>query len=149
MTEPSDRASGETRSSPRIETNEALTLLADDCRREILLELLERAPETSLRIASDAGGRSAESSERPSGGDTTPSGGATDDPSDGDETRYEPKRPAVELYHNHLPRLAAKDVISWDEQAGVVERGSAFPAIRPFVARLDQHSDELPSDWRD
>ena len=133
MTEPSDRASGETRSSPRIETNEALTLLADDCRREILLELLERAPETSLRIASDAGGRSAESSERPSG----------------DETRYEPKRPAVELYHNHLPRLAAKDVISWDEQAGVVERGSAFPAIRPFVARLDQHSDELPSDWRD
>lgn len=109
--------------SGRIETSEALALLADDRRRRLLLELLECDPEDDVRVGHGIV-----------------------------ETGV-----AVELYHNHLPRLAEADVITWDDEEDVsgdgegevVGRGGAFDDLRPFVERLDQHSDELPDDWRD
>lgn len=151
MSDATDEASDASASASRIGTNEALTLLADDCRRRILIELLERAPDETVRIRPDAGGLFAEPSERPSEADRALSVSESDeprhDPGGTEDIGCDPNRLAVELYHNHLPRLAAEGVISWDEEADAVERGTAFPTVRPFVERLDQYDEELPSDW--
>ncbi|MFW5950153.1 MAG: transcriptional regulator [archaeon] len=107
----------------RIATSEALSLIADDRRRRLLLDLLECDPDEDVRVRHGS-----------------------------EETGV-----AVQLYHNHLPRLAAVDVITWNsgtddawnDEGDVVGRGDAFDELRPFVERLDQYSDELPGDWRD
>ncbi|WP_418280362.1 DUF7344 domain-containing protein [Halorubrum sp. DTA98] len=135
MSDTTDEGSDTVGSSPRIGTDEALTLLADGCRRRLLIELMEREPDDSVRIRPDADDSRVDTNELPSDGGTDDVDRAFD-------------RLAVELYHNHLPRLAAEDVISWDEEDDAVERGTAFSELKPFVERLDQHREELPSDWR-
>ncbi|GAB7011574.1 DUF7344 domain-containing protein [Halorubrum trueperi] len=109
-----DRPDESARDFTRIETNEALALLANDRRRRLLLELAERESDDDFQVELDDAETDA----------------------------------AVELYHNHLPRLADAGVIAWDPDEGVVKRGGAFADIRPFVERLDEYSDELPGDWR-
>lgn len=118
-----------------LTTAEALKLLADGERRHILKELRNRAPddgidlqeaETLLKIAQQTRGEPADS-----GGDA-----------DVDVEQLE-----VELRHNHLPRLAERNVIEWDETSGAITRGPAFERISLFIEILDEHSDELPDDW--
>lgn len=56
-------------------------------------------------------------------------------------------RTLLRYYHVHLPKLAALDLIEWDRERGEVRRGPAFEEVRPLVALLDEHADELPGEW--
>jgi hypothetical protein len=53
---------------------------------------------------------------------------------------------AVELHHTHLPKLAAADLIEWDQSAGVVRRGPKFPAVQPALDALQETAPAFPSD---
>ncbi|WP_254271850.1 DUF7344 domain-containing protein [Haloarcula marina] len=52
--------------------------------------------------------------------------------------------PVIELYHSHLPKLDAADLVDWDRQRGVVSRGPAFGEVRPVVELLAENAHELP-----
>jgi hypothetical protein len=51
------------------------------------------------------------------------------------------------IYHTHLPKLAEYGFIEWDRERSEVERGPNFDEIRPLLELLDEHEDELPTDW--
>ena len=53
----------------------------------------------------------------------------------------------VELYHTHLPKLAAAGYVEWDEEGHTIRRGPKFDAIAPLVCLMDDHRDELPAGW--
>ncbi|MDF9747902.1 DUF7344 domain-containing protein [Natrinema salsiterrestre] len=50
----------------------------------------------------------------------------------------------IQLYHNHLPRLAEGDYIVWNQDTGEVRKRPKFDEIRPLLELLDSHADELP-----
>jgi hypothetical protein len=118
----------------QLDDSEALRLLASEERRRLLVELHERDSEELplgyddvvelVRTADDASVATGPSSKETAGTD-----------------QHE-----IELYHNHLPKLAAKSVISWNETAETITPGSAFEDLRPFVkwfaARRDDETEE-------
>lgn len=53
----------------------------------------------------------------------------------------------VMMNHVHLPKLAEYGFIEWDSEAHEVQKGERFEEIRPLLELLDDHRDELPSDW--
>lgn len=53
----------------------------------------------------------------------------------------------INLFHNHLPRLAQAGFIDWDRERGVVTRGPRFHEIAPLVDLMLAHQDELPANW--
>lgn len=57
------------------------------------------------------------------------------------------ERPAVELYHNHLPKLDTTGFVDWDDETNTVARGPRYEEIRPALAVLQANRDELPGDW--
>ena len=59
----------------------------------------------------------------------------------------DPERAAVDVFHVHLPKVAEAGYVSWDRDAGVVERGPRFEDVAPALRLLDDHRDELPGDW--
>lgn len=110
-------------------------ILADGTRRSLLLELLERPPDDAVRLDTP------EFVGPVLGGRTGPAEEAADrDGRDADRLR-------TELRHNHLPRLAAADVVRWDRDRETVKRGRGFAEIEPVLWKLDEISDELPADW--
>ncbi|MFB6096989.1 MAG: ArsR family transcriptional regulator [Haloferacaceae archaeon] len=54
----------------------------------------------------------------------------------------------IVFYHVHLPKLEDRGFVEWDREARTVAPGPAFEAIRPLVELMDEHSDQLPDDWR-
>lgn len=53
----------------------------------------------------------------------------------------------TDLYHNHLPRLAALDYIDWNRAAAEVAQGNRFGEIEPLLEILETHAEELPGTW--
>ena len=46
-----------------------------------------------------------------------------------------------------LPLLDDAGVIEWDREADEIRKGPRFAEIRPLLELLDDHREELPSDW--
>lgn len=53
----------------------------------------------------------------------------------------------IGLVHNHLPKLADADYLTWDRERDVVTHGPRFQEIEPLVELLETHQDELPVNW--
>jgi hypothetical protein len=49
------------------------------------------------------------------------------------------------LYHNHLPKLDAVDIIDWDRNDGLIERGEHFPEVADFLETVAEIRDEIPA----
>lgn len=56
-------------------------------------------------------------------------------------------RVEIELYHNHLPKLADPGFIIWNPDTGTIERGPNWEEIAPLIRLVRDHKDELPEDW--
>lgn len=54
----------------------------------------------------------------------------------------------AELYHNHLPKLAERGYITWDEEAGEIERGPNWEEIEPLLELFCEHEAEFPGEFR-
>lgn len=54
---------------------------------------------------------------------------------------------AVALEHQHLPKLAEAELITWNRKTGAISKGPMFPDIAPLLDCLVDHADELPADW--
>jgi hypothetical protein len=114
-----------------LSTAEALRLLADETRYRLLLGLCE------CDFGDDRRVDLSELLEHLSGPSGTEDGGSANDV----------ERSAIELRHNHLPRLDDRDVIDWDAEANAIAPASTFEELRPLVELLDEHADELPGRW--
>lgn len=105
-------------------------LLASDTRRRLLVALCDvesvQVPEGLL-----ARGQA----RAPAGPSWSPTDDAETDPQE------------LRLYHNHLPKLAAEDVIEWNREADVVSRGPAFEEIEPLVRLLAANPQVLPDEF--
>lgn len=109
-------------------------LLAADARRRVLYMLCDtntlRVPD-GLQIRSHAQARQ-------SGGSQTmqsvPSG-------DQSSRAFE-----MQLYHTHLPKLEAEDVVEWDPHDQIVSRGPAFEEIEPALRTLAANEPRLPGE---
>lgn len=53
----------------------------------------------------------------------------------------------IQMYHNHLPKLQAEDVIEWDRETGTVARGPAFERVEPAVRLLATNQHALPGEF--
>ncbi|WP_311173586.1 hypothetical protein [Halobellus ordinarius] len=53
----------------------------------------------------------------------------------------------ITMRHVHLPKLVDHGFIEWKEESREVIKGPKFDEIRPLLELLDEHEDELPSDW--
>jgi len=107
-------------------------LLAAAPRRRLLITLCDTE---SLHV-SDALLTRGEARTAPSGG---PSPGGPRSPGDDGRDARE-----LQLYHNHLPKLAAEDVVEWDPDTGIVSRGPAFREVEPMVRLLVDNPQALP-----
>jgi hypothetical protein len=47
------------------------------------------------------------------------------------------------MVHCHLPKLASTALVTWDRDTGRVSRGPKFDDIRPLLALLEAHTNEL------
>lgn len=54
---------------------------------------------------------------------------------------------AIELFHNHLPKLESTGFIEWDRQRDVVRRGPCYEAIGPVIDVMVENGDSLSIDW--
>lgn len=52
-----------------------------------------------------------------------------------------------QMWHAHLPKLAATDFIEWNQEDSTVRKGPRFDEIRPLLELMQNHADELPDDW--
>jgi len=50
----------------------------------------------------------------------------------------------LELYHSHLPKLAANGFIHWDSDAGTIRKGPDWEDIVPLLELLSTHREKLP-----
>ena len=53
----------------------------------------------------------------------------------------------LQLVHNHLPRLEEAGYIDWDRDTGTISKGPRYDEIKPLIDLMENHADELPSDW--
>jgi len=53
---------------------------------------------------------------------------------------------AIQLVHNHLPKLESMGYVSWDRDLGIITRGAAFEEIQPTLDLLREHRDQVPTD---
>jgi hypothetical protein len=53
-----------------------------------------------------------------------------------------------QLFHIHLPKLAAMGYVEWDRAAGTVRAGDRFAEIAPLLRLIDTHATGLPDGWR-
>jgi hypothetical protein len=58
----------------------------------------------------------------------------------------DPEQLTVQLYHRHLPKLAAADVVEWDRESGTVTRGAAFADVEPSLSLVTENADAFPDD---
>lgn len=57
------------------------------------------------------------------------------------------ERVTTDLYHAHLPKLAAAGYVDWDRERGTIRRGPNFDDIAPLVRLVYDNRDELPYGW--
>ncbi len=100
------------------EVDVAFRLLAHRDRRQLLMTLLEVEPDDDIPL--------------------TEMRGVTD---------TDMSASHILLYHNHLPKLEACGVVEWDEEASTVRQGPRFDEIRPMVALVEEHWEELPNGY--
>lgn len=53
----------------------------------------------------------------------------------------------IDLYHNHLPKLAEAGYIEWDPDTGEISEGPRFDEVEPLLELIERHADELPPGW--
>jgi len=53
----------------------------------------------------------------------------------------------VTYEHDHLPKLESAGYIEWNRLTGQIARGPQFREIVPLLELLEEHADELPTDW--
>lgn len=53
----------------------------------------------------------------------------------------------VDLYHNHLPKLAEAGYIEWNRDTHTIRRGRRFDEVAPLIRLMRDHRDELPRGW--
>jgi|AntDeeMetagen285_2_1112576.scaffolds.fasta_scaffold12115_3 hypothetical protein len=94
--------------------DEFLRVLSNSQRRQILLELLDRSPQTD---------------------------GGVEIPATIEDDTEESQ---IQLYHNHLPRLADDNYIVWDQNTDKIAKGPKFEGIRPLLEFLGDFADEMP-----
>ena len=51
----------------------------------------------------------------------------------------------IELYHLHLPKLAALGIIDWDPDSGELSTGPEWEQAEPLLRLIETHRDELPA----
>ncbi len=85
--------------------DETFEALADQHRRDVLVALLSEDRVRPTLVCGDAGEEDEETSEA---------------------------RRAI-LHHCHLPMLADAGFVTWDRDAGVVQRGEAYSKVRPLL----------------
>lgn len=116
---------------PSLNTDRALSLLADSRRRRLLIELADRNPGAEICVDSATLERALRRTQR-----------------DHRSASIDVDRAIISMHHIHLPKLAECDVIAWNELEDTVEPGPAFEAIEPFIDYLDRNREDLPADWR-
>jgi hypothetical protein len=99
-------------------TDLTFELLRDECRREAVRVLGAadepmNVDELARRVA------------RPRGGSEPDAPSATS-----------PRRTTVDLYHNHLPKLADAGYVAYDRDAGTVEPTASLPSLRRLLDQL-------------
>lgn len=105
------------------ETDTIFALLSNATRRSVLCYLsdAERATARELARHLTSGTRDA----------------------DGPDSIPESRQAVVTaLVHDHLPRLAERDIVAYDGPPNEVTLGPNFDAIEPFVDRLERFDDE-------
>lgn len=101
-----------------ISFDDMVNALADVQRRKLLIALLEHNPQDDSPVVIVGSKSGANAVER-----------------------------LVTMHHVHLPKLVDYGFIEWDEGNHEVMKGPTFDEIRPLLELLDDHEDELPSDW--
>lgn len=112
------------------DTSETFSLLADPCRRRLLIQLSE---EESIDVSEGVLLRSAMAVE------------SSGSPQQKLVKSEQARTRAVELHHNHLPRLQSHEIIEWDQETQTVSRGEAFEEVEPLLRLLYTNSHVLPN----
>ena len=109
--------------NPEISFDDFVVAVNDIRRRELLIDLLNAAPNEEVDpIAVDP-----ETSAR--------------------RRSCDPDTLPTSLYHVHLPTLETLGFVSWDRDAGTVRRGPDFDTIEPFLTVLIEYQTALPWDF--
>lgn len=109
-------------------------LLASDVRRRVVYMLCETE---TLRVPDGLQMRGHAQARQSGGGQTMQSA----PPGDRSSRAFE-----MQLYHTHLPKLEAEDVIEWDRDTQIVSRGPAFEEIEPALRMLATNATTLPGE---
>jgi hypothetical protein len=103
----------------RSKFGQALAVLADRYRRELLLALLIENPQDDDDC----------------------------DPLDIIDPPDEPEVLEVELFHKHLPKLEQLGYIEWNRETGEIAKGPDWDDVEPVLTLIADHRDELPAGW--
>lgn len=109
-----------TESQHQLTTETALRLLAEQQRRQILRRIASGSGETTVAQLKQQI-------------ETTESRTTSTEGSDATDTRF------LQLHHVHLPKLQQAGVITYDEEAGIVERGESFAEVLALLDVIDSH----------
>lgn len=67
------------------------------------------------------------------------------------ELRADESRPETPIHaayiHFHLPKLAAAEYITWDDQSYKLSEGPRFAEVKPVVEIVQKHDEQLPGEW--
>jgi len=110
------------------------SLLADDCRRQVLFLLCQKE---SVKVPRALRTRSGTKPEQPRTDVSSTATRSTDQSSDD---------LMVELYHNHLPKLEAEGVIRWDRETNTVARGPQFDDVELALQTIAANAEKFPLD---
>lgn len=96
--------------------DELFDALADDRRRQLLVDLLDDSPRDASVQAATPGAEREEQSER------------------------------IRLQHIHLPKLADCGFVDWNQGSDSVTRGPRFDELRPFLELCEEYEGVTASD---
>lgn len=53
----------------------------------------------------------------------------------------------TKLHHTHLPLLEEDNLVTWNQETGIVKRGDDFESIEPILAALGPREDTFPDEY--
>ncbi|MCU4750825.1 hypothetical protein OB919_02320 [Halobacteria archaeon AArc-curdl1] len=115
-----------------LDTDTLLGLLANWRRRHLLYALQSKRCLTVETLLSDVYGADQVEDTRSS--------------ADGEQPKREQR---ISLLHNHLPRLADKEIIEYDPRNQDVVRGSRFDSVEPLLDTMRAYDTEIGAQARD